>query len=256
MNRNELISKIRDFLAEKDHVTAPGLVLLTNALAELERESTSATAAPVPAYLRTAETFTYDLMCELAILPERDEEPAPTLQLALQADPELCDKALRYVVSDGASTRFVDAVRELLGAKDVTDLNQLYGLLQGKAEYLEGLVSGISERDQKLLSAENILSSCLEAAVMDWQDIKELPAAISRYVTTARMHEAEVQVTRERVQPDDSDDVIDPDVHLVHQRWLDDAVDLAHAVAGNLAPENRVMAKAARHLIKTAPREA
>ena len=35
--------------------------------------------------------------------------------------------------------------------------------------------------------------------------------------------------------------------------WVSDAVDLAHAVRGNLAPENRVMAKAAEAIILSAP---
>ena len=36
--------------------------------------------------------------------------------------------------------------------------------------------------------------------------------------------------------------------------WVQDAIDLAHAVRGDLSPENRVMAKAAEALIMQAPR--
>ena len=267
MNQTELVQQIRAFLADKDDVTAPGLELLSKAMAALERDAPASApmAATLPGWARIAETFMYDALAELGLLPEREDEPAPNLQLALQADPTLPDVALSTIALAGQTTyppdnvRFITAVRAMLEAGDNEALEQVYGRLEAKAQYLANLEAGIAERDGKLASAEAILSKCLEAAVMDWQDIDDLPGAISRYATTARMHEAEVQVMGERrrgVIDERGNDVVDPAVHLVHERWIDDAVDLAHAVAGNLAPENRVMAKAAKHLIKTAPREA
>lgn len=263
MNQTELVQQIRAFLTDKDDVTAPGLELLSKAMAALERDAPAPMAATLPDWARTAETFMYDTLAELGQLPEREDEPAPNLQLALQADPSLPDTALNAISALSAfppdGTRFINAVRAMLEAGDNEALEQVYGRLEAKAQYLANLEAGIAERDGKLASAEAILSKCLEAAVMDWQDIDDLPVAISRYATTARMHEAEVQVMGERrrgVIDERGNDVVDPAVHLVHERWIDDAVDLAHAVAGNLSAENRVMAKAAKYIIKTAPREA
>lgn len=263
MNQTELVQQIRAFLADKDDVTAPGLELLSHAMAALERDAParSAVAATLPDWARTAETFMYDTLAELGQLPEREDEPAPNLQLALQADPSLPDTALNAISVLSAfppdGTRFINAVRAMLEAGDNEALEQVYGRLEAKAQYLVNLEAGIAERDQKLASAEAMLSKCLEALGMGWDEIDLLPYRIGRYVEYSdNKRDAMVENTLAGRSSAEDVNVVDPAVHLVHQRWIDDAVDLAHAVAGNLAPENRVMAKAAKHLIKTAPREA
>lgn len=265
MNQTELVQQIRAFLADKDDVTAPGLELLSKAMAALERDAPASApmAATLPGWARIAETFMYDALAELGLLPEREDEPAPNLQLALQADPTLPDVALSTIALAGQTTyppdnvRFITAVRAMLEAGDNEALEQVYGRLEAKAQYLANLEAGIAERDGKLASAEAILSKCLEALGMGWDEIDLLPYRIGRYVEYSdNKRDAMVENTLAGRSSAEDVNVVDPAVHLVHQRWIDDAVDLAHAVAGNLAPENRVMAKAAKHLIKTAPREA
>lgn len=281
MNRNELIVALRSHLADKESIdseAAPALALMRYSLLELQKTTSdagtngeteqlreqldgmNAAAGRLHAQLSDREAFIYEILADLGMVPEADDEPVDSLTEAIELMPDLLSNLLLRVaslnvgVSNVETERFIDGVRRLLDAPD-DSLEDLYLKLESKAQYLAQLEVGITNRDSKLANAEEILSACLSAAKQDWQDIDDLPATISRYVTKAVLHDSMVRITP------------DVDIHAqdtggrivtrqVTQTWLDDAVDLAHAVAGDLAPENRVMAKAARHLIQTVSREA
>lgn len=83
---------------------------------------------------------------------------------------------------------------------------------------------------------KDILEQCITILRLDWQDVETLPQ--------------HVQKLQEMVNSSRPAPIAVPD------GWVIDAIDLAHAVRGNLAPENRVMAKAAEAIIAGAPRGA
>lgn len=306
MKRNELLNSIAEFLNERQAVTAPGVDLLRFALAELQISGQAGApvvktvAAEIPAHLRTAETMAYDVLAELGIIPEEDDEPLPDLEAALAAEPELPQRALDLIGTGINGLKFADAVRRLLGAENVDNLNQLWGLLEAKGEYLTSLETELKNRDSLLADgdaaivrlnavreklgipkgvlgpvwqvenaaidllinqrqaaqarllvgrdeapAEDTLEAILEKIItitgLDWQDVETLPQHIQHI---QQMHNDLMH-----------NDLVDPDVRLVIAGWVNDCVDLAHAVRGDLSPENRVMAKAAQHIIDSAPRD-
>lgn len=82
---------------------------------------------------------------------------------------------------------------------------------------------------------ESIIEPILAITGVDWQDVETLPQHVQQLCDDNRM-------LLER-----------PTSSKPLAGWVSDAIDLAHAVRGNLAPENRVMAKAAEAIILSAP---
>lgn len=254
MQRNELIPQLEAFLSANQQVAdeaAPALKLLRASYAELRRPVTGddATAQRYLAELSSAdraiidlkdklaerELFIYDLLAEIGIVPEVNDEPVATLHLSLERDPYVLKRLHEYIASwskdnsDSDTLRFMSAVRSLLGVGDAP-LDQAWSALEGKAQYLSSLETGIADRDKNLSELEALVSACLDAAGEDWQDVEGLPGVIKQMRQNAESEGVPLS------------------------GWVSDAIDLAHAVRGNLAPENRVMAKAAEALILKSPR--
>lgn len=250
MQRNELITHLEAFLSANQQVAdeaAPALKLLRAAYTELRKPVSGDDT--ISAELSTAdrtinglndrlvelEFFIYDLLAEMGMVPEVNDEPVASLSDALERVPNLLE-ALKEAVSSTSNdddtakaTRFISAVRNLLGTGDVT-LEEVYAVLESKAQYLAGLENGIAERDKNVSELEALVSACLDAAGEDWQDVEGLPGVIKQMRQNAESEGVPLS------------------------GWVSDAIDLAHAVRGNLAPENRVMAKAAEALILKSPR--
>lgn len=254
MQRNELITQLETFLSANQQVAdeaAPALKLLRAAYAELRKPASGddTTAQRYLAELSTAdrtinglndrlvevEFFIYDLLGEMGMVPEVNDEPVASLSDAMEREPNLLE-ALKEAVSSfstdddtAKAKRFIFAVRNLLGTGDVS-LEEVYAALESKAQYLAGLEGGIAERDKNVSELEALVSACLDAAGEDWQDVEGLPGVIKQMRQNAESEGVPLS------------------------GWVSDAIDLAHAVRGNLAPENRVMAKAAEALILKSPR--
>lgn len=160
---------------------------------------------------------------------------------------------------------------------------------QAKQDYarLHQLLDDICEKstipgvrfDQLPAAAEKfaeLFNATLDAAGVDGQDADDLPQevrALKESHRTATAQRDELRKTLNRVAlalglPTDpaptvqelveaitellgSDNVTSP---ALDASWLNDAIDLCHAVAGDLSRENVIMARAARSLIQTAPR--
>lgn len=341
MKRKELLQDIRALLDENKEIAneARGLKLLRLAYVELStaQPATSNVPAPaaIPSHLLTTEHFAWDVFAELGLLPEDDGEPLATAEEALGAEPELPQRALDTIAAmvqadSGPHTAFSAAVRELLGVSPDASLDQLYGVLATKAQYLDGLEKGILERDAQLTREDAFLQRLcelaeieydnvdyLQARLSDWRDLRDrlihirrklgipdkatgtveqlelaniqlcmdqrqaawdrarsgrdevppegtLESIIDRCLSILHLDWQDVETLPQEVQQleqkaskldDDDDDVVSGDVCLTDVSWIRDSIDLAHAVAGDLSPANRVMAKEAQRLIKQAPRE-
>lgn len=304
MKRTELMTAISSYLSDTEEVSneATGLKLLRYAYAALESSAPTSEGPAAPAYLAELEYNAYTICAELGILPEEFEEPVASLDLALQADPKLMETAATRIMAmverQNELERFAEGVRLLLDVGTVDSLEELYGHLESKAQYLAGLQAGIAERDRLLeeagarlhsiraklgipngaggsveqleipaisllmqqrqaaqdrlavgrdeAPAEDTLEAIVEQVItilrIDWQDVETLPQQVQQL-----KDEAEELLSAANV-------AVSGNVPLAG--WVADAVDLAHAVCGNLAPENRVLAKAAQAIILGAPREA
>lgn len=115
-------------------------------------------------------------------------------------------------------------------------------------EYIRQVVQQRDQANKEIASrfeapAEDTLEAILEEVItimrLDWQDVETLPQEIQKLRDDANaMLKAQTFAVSDGVPM---------------AGWVSDAVDLAHAVRGNLAPENRVMAKAAEAIILSAP---
>lgn len=224
MKRSELIEQIEAHLITKQQVSdeaAPGIKLLRLAFAELKQPANTDTeSAALNEELRSADQtiaaqndkiseysdVLYELLLQAGLLPEIDGEPVLTFEMALKEDPSCIEKLTNsfggyndnHEQTD--SDRFISGVYNLLGIGPNVSLEGLFSHLEGKAQYLASLESGIAQRDQLLAQADN----------------------------------------QNGIAP--------------HPLWVQDAIDLAHAVRGDLSPENRIMAKAADKIILHAPK--
>ncbi|AEY69648.1 hypothetical protein PEp14_00059 [Erwinia phage PEp14] len=83
-------------------------------------------------------------------------------------------------------------------------------------------------------------------------NVDELRAAMRRVALTLGLTDPSVQDVLDAIESLlGSDNVTTP---AADESWLNEAIDLCHAVAGDLSRENAIMARAARNLIQTAPR--
>lgn len=229
MQRNELLTQLETFLTANQQVAdsaAPALKLLRASYAELRRpfSGDDNMAQHISAELASAdhtisslndraadrEDFIYELLADIGMVPEVNDEPVANLSLAIDRVPTILESLREFVASkasgdtDTNTPRFIFAIRTLLGVGDAP-LEDVYATLEGKAQYLSNLESGIAQRDGMIAD--------LEAQLQDGRMVAPLAG------------------------------------------WIQDSIDLAHAVRGDLSPENRVLAKAAEALIMMAPRE-
>lgn len=249
MKRSEMIEQLAAYLQLNQQVSdesAQGMKLLRLAYAELCKPADDdSQASDLKEQLNAADTtiqglndrvtdyenILYDLLLQAGLVPEVDGELAISYGVAVKEDPECIEKLkttlIRGEIPEKASD-FIQAVRRLLDYWG-QDLQVLWEKLYSEAQRLNALEEGIAQRDKGLQNMEALINKSLESAGMDWQDVDDLPDTISRL----RNGNSTAGV------PSD---------------WAQEAVDLAHAVCGDLSPENRVMAKAAEHIILTAPR--
>lgn len=319
MTKTELCKSLQEFLADKEEIAndaAPALKLMRQCLAELEKPtsgtgddlhlrgelaSADSTIAKLQDIVRDREGYIYGLLAELAMVPEIDEEPVDSLLAAYEQSPSILDDLQEKVASmfareDAADKdRFINGVRALLEVDAGDGLQRLWDVLESKAQYLNGLETGIAQRDEILLQAdarmlavreklgipatahgtveqleipaidlimqqrqaaqdrlvvgrdeapaEGTLEAIIEQIIlimkMDWQDVEALPQEIQQLRNDAN------RMLR------DANLAVSGNVPLAG--WVSDSIDLAHAVRANLAPENRVMAKAAEAIILGAP---
>lgn len=258
MNRNELLSQVEKHLIDNQQVAdeaALGLKLLRQAYAELKRPVDGGETQPTELLAQLAsadrtisaqqeiiddhEGMLYDLLLQTGLLPDVDGEPALSLRVAIKEDPECLEKLNNAVtdssVVDTDTARFISAVRNLLGLAYDVSLMDVYKSLEREAQRIASLDQGIAQRDIQLQHMETLINKCLEATGTDWQDVDQFPDIIRE------LRAGEKPIPLRQIQSG-------------FAKWAQDAIDLAHGVRGDLRPENRVMAKAAEHIILTAPR--
>lgn len=250
MKRSELIEQLAAYLQLNQQVSdesAQGMKLLRLAYAELCKPADDdSQAAELKEQLTAADTaiqglndrvtdyedILYDLLLQAGLVPEFDGKLAISYGVAVKEDPE-CIEKLKSALAGGEvpedAMRFISGVRNLLGLAYDVSLQEVFNKLNREAQRLNSLDEGIAQRDKWLQNMEALINKCLEAAGEDWQDANDLPDAIAR------------------LRNGNSTAAVPSD-------WAQEAIDLAHAVRGDLSPENRVMAKAAERIILTAPR--
>ncbi len=248
MKRSELIEQLAAYLTLNQQVSdesAPGMKLLRLSYTELCKPvDDDSQTADLKEQLNAAdkaiqgmndrvtdyEDILYDLLLQAGLVPEVDGELAISYGVAAKEDPECIEKLrttlIRGEIPEKASD-FIQAVRRLLDYWE-PDLQVLWEKLYSEAQRINSLDEGIAQRDKGLQNMESLINKCLEAAGEDWQDVDNLPDAISR------------------LRNGNSTTPVPSD-------WAQEAIDLAHAVRRDLSPGNRVMAKAAERIILTAP---
>lgn len=233
MEQKELVRQLREFLADKEGVdgsAAPALHLMRHALVALERPIVEVRqdvlednheADQLRDQLAEREGFIYGLLGELQMIPEIDGEPVETLADAIAEDSEVLDTLFGEIVQMFSQWNgFPDAVKDQ--NKFATAVRNLLQL----------------DADAPLLDVWN----ALEAKAHYLNSLER--GIAERDETIARLERGSVvSVNRElaiELAPDARD------------RWVDEAMDLAHAVSRDRSPENRLMAKAADRLIASA----
>lgn len=257
MKRSEMIEQLAAYLQLNQQVSdesAQGMKLLRLAYAELCKPADDdSQASDLKEQLTAADTaiqglndritdyedILYDLLLQAGLVPEVDGELAISYGVAVKEDPE-CIEKLKSALAGGEvpedAMRFISGVRNLLGLAYDVSLQEVFNTLTREAQRLNSLDAGIAQRDKGLQNMESMINKCLESAGMDWQDVDNLPEAIRK------------------MRIDLNNLVLGENCTPMLSDWTQEAIDLAHAVRGNLSPENRVMAKAAEHIILTAPR--
>lgn len=318
MNKTELIAGLRAHLADKEDIAneaAPALKLMRYALVELEKptsgqgnnaeadqlkaelDAMNTAGGRLHAQLADREGYLYALLADVGMVPEVEDEPVDSLREAIELVPSLLDDlqlkvASLYADNDADKDRFIGAVQQLLEVDASEGLMKLWNTLESKAQYLNGLETGIEQRDAILLQADARMLAVREklgipAEAHGTVEQLEIPAIDlimqQRQAAQGRLvvgrDEAPAEGTLEAIieqictimQTDWQDVETLPqeiqqlkDNHdtyrAAHSKnlvplegWVSDAVDLAHAVRGDLSPENRVMAKAAEAIILGAP---
>ncbi len=181
------------------------------------------------------------------------EEGITTSDLAIYAQPrrvKAIDSELPFDLSDAQAADFVREAQRALRIdsetrRDAASIEELAQTMRHKLMMFHTLEDGIKNRDGQIQAQDAFITAIIEATGMDAQDADDMPIRIKEAMDLLR------QVQRPEgkiVYPAKTVEVLGG-----FQKWTDDAIDLAHAVAGDLSPANRVMAKAARDLIMTAP---
>lgn len=231
MEQKELVKQLRDFLRDKESVdgnAAPALHLMRHALVALERPIVEVRqdilednheAEGLRDQLAEREGFLYGLLGELQLIPEVDGEPVDTLADAIAEDISILESLHSEVVN--LFTRWnesPDTARDR--EKFIAAVCALLNLPSGTP--LLDIWHALEAKAQYLASLERGIAE-RDQAIEALEEQKGLAGS------------------------DLLEHVGDPS-----DRWRDDALDLAHAVAKDKSLENRVMAKAAEQLIADA----
>ena len=231
MEQKELVKQLRDFLKDKESVdgnAAPALHLMRHALVALERPVVEVRqdilednheAEVLRDQLAEREGFLYGLLGELQLIPEVDGEPVDTLADAIAEDITILESLHSEVVN--LFTRWnesPDTARDR--EKFIAAVCALLNLPSGTP--LLDIWHALEAKAQYLASLERGIAE-RDQAIEALEEPKGLAGS------------------------DLLEHVGDPG-----DRWRDDALDLAHAVAKDKSLGNRVMAKAAEQLIADA----
>ena len=231
MEQKELVKQLRDFLKDKESVdgnAAPALHLMRHALVALERPVVEVhqdilednhEAEGLRDQLAEREGFLYGLLGELQLIPEVDGEPVDTLADAIAEDITILESLHSEVVN--LFTRWnesPDTARDR--EKFIAAVCALLNLPSGTP--LLDIWHALEAKAQYLASLERGIAE-RDQAIEALEEPKGLAGS------------------------DLLEHVGDPG-----DRWRDDALDLAHAVAKDKSLGNRVMAKAAEQLIADA----
>ena len=231
MEQKELVKQLRDFLRDKESVdgnAAPALHLMRHALVALERPIVEVRqdilednheAEGLRDQLAEREWVLYGLLGELQLIPEVDGEPVDTLADAIAEDITILESLHSEVVN--LFTRWnesPDTARDR--EKFIAAVCALLNLPSGTP--LLDIWHALEAKAQYLASLERGIAE-RDQAIEALEEPKGLAGS------------------------DLLEHVGDPG-----DRWRDDALDLAHAVAKDKSLGNRVMAKAAEQLIADA----
>ena len=231
MEQKELVKQLRDFLKDKESVdgnAAPALHLMRHALVALERPIVEVRqdilednheAEVLRDQLAEREGFLYGLLGELQLIPEVDGEPVDTL---------------------------ADAI-----AEDITILESLHGEVVNLFTRWNESPDTARDREKFIAAVCALLNLPSGTPLLDiWHALE----AKAQYLASLERGIAERDQTIDALEEPKGlagGDLLghlgDPD-----DRWRDDALDLAHAVAKDKSLGNRVMAKAAEQLIADA----
>ena len=228
MEQKELVKQLRDFLRDKESVdgnAAPALHLMRHALVALERPVVEVhqdilednhEAEVLRDQLAEREGFLYGLLGELQLIPEVDGEPVDTLADAIAEDITILESLHSEVVN--LFTRWnesPDTARDR--EKFIAAVCALLNLPSGTP--LLDIWHALEAKAQYLASLERGIAE-RDQAIEALEEPKGLASG------------------------DLLGHVGDPG-----DRWRDDALELAHAVAKDNSLGNRLMAKAAEQLI-------
>lgn len=231
MEQKELVKQLRDFLRDKESVdgnAAPALHLMRHALVALERPVVEVhqdilednhEAEVLRDQLAEREGVLYGLLGELQLIPEVDGEPVDTLADAIAEDITILESLHSEVVNLFARwNESPDTARDR--EKFIAAVCALLNLPSGTP--LLDIWHALEAKAQYLASLERGIAE-RDQAIEALEEPKGLAGS------------------------DLLEHVGDPG-----DRWRDDALDLAHAVAKDKSLGNRVMAKAAEQLIADA----
>ncbi|AXF51485.1 hypothetical protein PQA73_gp57 [Erwinia phage Pavtok] len=201
---------------------------------------------------------------------------AATVNLPLDAEPQAIVKAIEDAVTGNEG---------LMEGKQ--EYARVHELMTQACEATQIPEIRFDQLPRQIMRIMAIVNECAEATGTE-EDVTELPDRVRKYVKYAdENRDAIDRLQRELqdhavVQRDDTraalnriglalgltaptvQEVLDAIETLygtdnvstpaVDETWLNDVIDLCHAVAGDLSRENRIMARTARSLIQTAPR--
>lgn len=150
---------------------------------------------------------------------------------------EICEKStipdIRFSQLPAAVEKFAALFNETLDAAGVDGQD---------AEDLPQEVRGLVESRRTVMAQRDDART----------NVDELRAGMKRVAMTLGLTDPSVQDVLDAIENLlGSDNVTTP---AVDESWLNDAIDLCHAVAGDLSRGNVIMARVARSLIQTAPR--
>ena len=231
MEQKELVKQLRDFLKDKESVdgnAAPALHLMRHALVALERPVVEVhqdilednhEAEVLRDQLAEREGFLYGLLGELQLIPEVDGEPVDTL---------------------------ADAI-----AEDITILKSLHSEVVNLFTRWNESPDTARDREKFIAAACALLNLPSGTPLLDiWHALEakaQYLASLERGIAERDQAIEALEEPKGLAGSDLLEHVGDPG-----DRWRDDALDLAHAVAKDKSLGNRVMAKAAEQLIADA----
>lgn len=231
MEQKELVKQLRDFLKDKESVdgnAAPALHLMRHALVALERPIVEVRQdvleddhekEQLRDQLAERDGFIYGLLGELQLIPEVDGEPVDTL---------------------------ADAI-----AEDITILESLHSEVVNLFSRWNESPDTARDREKFIAAVCALLNLPSGTPLLDmWHALE----AKAQYLASLERGIAERDQAIEALEEPKGlagGDILE---HLGDpgDRWRDDALDLAHAVAKDKSLGNRVMAKAAEQLIADA----